>query len=41
VGAYAIRSPLGDTLPFCTSDIFEVTASQMTEITVYCDTGIR
>lgn len=41
VGEYAIRSPQGATLPYCTSDIFVVTASQMTEITVYCDTGIR
>lgn len=41
VGEYAIRSPHGATLPYCASDIFVVQASQMTEITVFCDTGIR
>jgi hypothetical protein len=41
VGQYAIRSPQGATLPYCTSDIFAVAANQMTEIIVVCDTGIR
>lgn len=42
VGTYAIRSPNSGGLPYCsTNEPFTVTAGTMTEVTVFCDTGIR
>ncbi|MGH2583140.1 MAG: hypothetical protein ACRDFQ_09640 [Anaerolineales bacterium] len=42
VGEYAIISPQGTQWPYCSSNgAFFVTAGQITELTVYCDTGIR
>jgi len=42
VREYAIRSPQGTQLPYCSSNgTFNVLEGQMTEIVVHCDTGIR
>jgi hypothetical protein len=42
VGEYAITSPSGTQLPFCSSGrTFFVVEGKITEITVVCDTGIR
>ena len=42
VGEYAISSPQGTQLPYCSSNsTFFVAAGQITQLTVYCDTGIR
>jgi hypothetical protein len=41
-GEYAIRSPAGTTLPYCTTQSSIIVSSGvLTEATVYCDTGIR
>ena len=42
VGSYAIRSPNPGELPYCsTNEPFSVKTGSMTEVTVFCDTGIR
>ncbi len=42
VGSYAIRSPNSGGLPHCTTnESFTVTSGAMSEVTVFCDTGIR
>ncbi len=41
-GSYAIRSPNPGGLPYCTTnEPFTVSSAMMTEVTVFCDTGIR
>lgn len=42
VGSYAIRSPQPSGLPYCmTNDTVIVEEGAMTEVIVFCDTGIR
>lgn len=41
VGEYVIRSPGNISLPYCDSGPVAVSEGTMTEIVVYCDTGIR
>ena len=42
VGEYAITSPAGTTLPYCNSQETDIVyEGELTEIIVYCDTGIR
>lgn len=41
-GEYAIRSAAAaNILPYCSHDKFKVEANKFTDITVFCDTGIR